>query len=268
MLSLEQIRSYYPEPLMGFERYMLREYLQYKILEILFDSPYSNQLVFMGGTALRIIYGNERFSEDLDFDNFGLTEENFIDISNIIKNKLELEGYFLEIRNVFKGAFHCLLRFPKLLQDYKLTGHTEEKLFISLDSESQHFTFDPQWIILNKFDVFTEIAVMPADILLSQKIFAVFNRPRNKGRDFYDFIWYMKKNISPDLQYLEAKLKQSGKLGKNKQLSIDKLKLLLTDKISTIDFPEAGKDVTPFIKEEFELNAWSVEFFRSLIQTL
>ena len=132
MLSLEQIRSYYPEPLMGFERYMLREYLQYKILEILFDSPYSNQLVFMGGTALRIIYGNERFSEDLDFDNFGLTEENFIDISNIIKNKLELEGYFLEIRNVFKGAFHCLLRFPKLLQDYKLTGHTEEKLFISL----------------------------------------------------------------------------------------------------------------------------------------
>ena len=114
--------------------------------------------------------------------------------------------------------------------------------------------------------------ILQLSSLFAGKLHAIISRDypggRVKGRDFYDFIWYMKKNISPDLQYLEAKLKQSGKLGKTEQLSIDKLKLLLTDKISTIDFSEAGKDVTPFIKDEFELNVWSVEFFISLIQTL
>jgi predicted nucleotidyltransferase component of viral defense system len=73
MLSLDQIKEYYPENLKGFERFMLREYLQYKILEVLFDSKYANKFVFIGGTALRIVHNNERFSEDLDFDNFDVS---------------------------------------------------------------------------------------------------------------------------------------------------------------------------------------------------
>ena len=62
MLSLKEIKTFYPESLRPFERFILREYLQYKILEIIFESPFANKLAFLGGTCLRIIYDNSRFS--------------------------------------------------------------------------------------------------------------------------------------------------------------------------------------------------------------
>lgn len=72
MLNLEEILQAYPESLRTFKRFLLREYLQYKILEIVFGaSKYANQLCFLGGTCLRIVHNTSRFSEDLDFDNFG-----------------------------------------------------------------------------------------------------------------------------------------------------------------------------------------------------
>ena len=74
--------------------------------------------MFFRGTALRIIYGNKRFSEDLDFDNFGLNEQDFDNMIQEIKRKMELEGYEIEVKNVFKGAYRCYLRFPKLLKKW------------------------------------------------------------------------------------------------------------------------------------------------------
>ena len=77
MLTLPEIEKNYPEPLRGFKRFILREYLQYKILQIIFDSEYTGQFVFLGGTCLRIVHGNTRFSEDLDFDNLHMQEDVF-----------------------------------------------------------------------------------------------------------------------------------------------------------------------------------------------
>jgi len=71
MLDLRQIESFYPGTLRIFGRNLLREYLQYKILEIVYDSKFGKKLAFMGGTAIHMIHFNTRFSEDLDFDNLG-----------------------------------------------------------------------------------------------------------------------------------------------------------------------------------------------------
>ena len=92
MLSLSQIEQYYPENLRAFKKNILREYLQYKILEIIFNSRYSKNLSFLGGTALRIIHGNTRFSEDLDFDNFDFNKNDFSLLTKEIKNGLKKEG--------------------------------------------------------------------------------------------------------------------------------------------------------------------------------
>ena len=154
MLSLEQIKKQYPENLQPFERFMLREYLQCKVLEIIFDSKYANRFALIGGTALRLLHGSERVSEDLDFDNFGLTMEDFSGITSHIRTELELEGYRVEIRDVERGAYHCYIRFPKLLYESGLAGQDEEKILIRLDSEAQHFDFLPETILLNKFDIF------------------------------------------------------------------------------------------------------------------
>lgn len=75
MMPLTEIRKSYPEGLHGRGEFLLREYLQYKILELLFTSPFAEKFAFLGGTCLRIVHDNQRFSEDLDFDSFNLSQE-------------------------------------------------------------------------------------------------------------------------------------------------------------------------------------------------
>lgn len=189
MLSLDQIEQYYPENLRAFKKNILREYLQYKILEIIFNSKLAPKLSFLGGTALRIIYANTRFSEDLDFDNFGLSEPDFSALATEVKKELEKEGYKTEIKNVFKGAYRCYIKMPKILFDNRISGLEEEKILIQIDTAPHNFDYKPDKKILNKFDIFTEISITPLDMLLSQKIYAAFNRKRAKGRDFFDIVF-------------------------------------------------------------------------------
>ncbi|MBU0667865.1 nucleotidyl transferase AbiEii/AbiGii toxin family protein, partial [Patescibacteria group bacterium] len=183
MLSLKQIESFYPEKERSFPRNMYREYLQYKVLEIIFSSAESAKLSFLGGACLRIAHESGRFSEDLDFDNFGLTEKDFENISVLVKGKLEYEGYNVETRNVSKGAYRCYLKIPGILFSEGLSSHIDEKILIQPDSASHGFEYKPDIYLLNKFDVTARINVTPPDILLSQKISAVFGRKTPKGRD-------------------------------------------------------------------------------------
>ena len=238
MLSLQNIKEYYPEQLWGFERFILREYLQYKILEIIYDSPHARQLIFMGGTALRIIHDNNRFSEDLDFDNYSITETDFGTITTFIHKKLEQQGFEVEMRNVYKGAYHCHIKFPGLLMELGLSGQSSERILIRLATEPQHFDYKPEWKLINKFDVFTEIATTPEDILLSQKFYAILNRPRNKGRDFYDTVFLLGKNIKPNYKYLEQKTKISNPR---------ELKEIVIKKLNSINMNEMAKDISPFL---------------------
>ena len=171
-------------------------------MDIIYDSKYAARLAFMGGTAIRIIHGSSRFSEDLDFDNFNLTKEEFEEITESVQKQLTLEGYAIEIRNVFKGAFYCYISIPTILYENKISQHKEEKLMVRLDTESQGITYSPQNVIINKFDVFTRINVVPTSLLLSQKIFAILNRKRAMGRDFFDTV-YLFSRAKPDFDYLK-----------------------------------------------------------------
>ncbi len=238
MLDIHEIEQYYPENLRMFKRFMLREYLQYKILEIIFGGPFSDKLVFLGGTCLRLVYGNQRFSEDLDFDNFNLSEAEFAEISANIEKQLDRLGYKAEIRQIAKGAYHCYIRFPGLLFEQGLYGFEEEKILIQLDTEPQHFNFTPEQPILNKFDVFTKILSTPLDLLMAQKCYAVLNRPRNKGRDFFDLVFLMGLNIRPNIDYLQQKTGIR---------STAELKIRLLEKCSTLNMEEMAKDVAPFL---------------------
>lgn len=73
MLSLAQIQAQYPAALQPFSRFILREYLQHKMLQLIDDSPLAGRFYILGGTCQRIVHGNTRFPEDLDFDNNGVT---------------------------------------------------------------------------------------------------------------------------------------------------------------------------------------------------
>ena len=234
MLNLSEIKNFYPIDLQKHERFIYREYLQYKILEIIFENPLANKLSFLGGTCLRIVHNNSRFSEDIDFDNFQLNAQEFEQISEFVKKQLMHLGYEVEMRNISKGAYHCYIKFPNLLFNEGLSGHKEEKILIQLDTESHNFKYKPTQPILNKFDVFTKINATPKDLLLAQKFYAVVNRKRNKGRDFFDIIFLLGQGISPSYEYLNFKL------GINNPEALRKLTL---DKCAQIDMEEMGKDV-------------------------
>lgn len=237
MLNIKEIESYYPANLRAFKRSLMREYLQYKILEIIFGTNQAAKLSFLGGTAIRMLHGNKRFSEDLDFDNFGLKEKEFENLATELHKKLKMEGYNVEIKNVFKNAYHCHVRIPDILFDSGLSGHKEEKILIQVDTEPQHFDYLPDNLIINRFDVFCRIQVTPPAILLSQKIVAIFNRKRKMGRDFYDALFLFGK-VRPDFDFLRQKIgvKDMAEL-KERLLSLCK----------ALDFTALARDIEPFL---------------------
>ena len=238
MLSLQEIKSYYTENLHIYDRFLIREYLQCKILEIIFETPYQSKLSFLGGTCLRIVYNNKRFSEDLDFDNFKLSMDDFKAITSIVQQELKRLGYDIEMRNVHKGAYHCYIRFPELLYSEGLSSHKEEKILIQLDTESHEFDYIPDQPVLNKFDVFTQINVTPSDILLAQKFFAAINRKRNKGRDFYDIVFLLGQGQTPNYEYLNAKTGIANP---------DELRSVVLNKCEKLNMQEMAADVKPFL---------------------
>jgi predicted nucleotidyltransferase component of viral defense system len=255
MLHINEISKYYPENLRVFKRFILREYLQYKILEIVFNGPFSEKLIFLEGTCLRIVHDNQRFSEDLDFDNTNLSEAEFDEISRNIAAQLHRMGYNVETKQVSKGVYHCYIRFPKLLFEQGLSGYEEEKILIQLDTEPQHFNFIAEQPILNKFDVFTKIATTPLSLLMAQKCYAILNRPRNKGRDFYDLVFLMGKQVAPDLNYL------SQKTGIR---TPEELKKRLWDRCNTLNMEDMARDVAPFLFHSKDEN--KIKFFKDYLE--
>ncbi len=255
MLGLSNIEKYYSPPERVFKRNILREYLQCKILEIVFDSPQGKKLAFLGGTALRLIYGNSRFSEDLDFDDFGINEKDFSLLADCIKRGLEAQGCKVEIKNVFKGAYRSYIKMPEILFDNNLSDLREEKIMIQVDTVPHAFDYKKDLKIINKFDVFTQVNVAPIDLSLAQKIYAALNRKRAKGRDFFDIVFLLPLT-PPNYQYLSAKLGiENGK----------QLKDTLLSKTKNLNFNELAKDAAPFIINGAD--AKKITMFRAYIES-
>lgn len=254
MLDIKQIESFYPQQLRPFKKNLLREYLQYKILEAIFESSLAKKMTFMGGTCIHIVHGNPRFSEDLDFDNPGIGRDDFKALSQMVKRNLELQGYTVELKNTFTDAFRAYLRFPGLLHATGISGHWDEKLLIQIDTEPQGVQYKKDKFILNKFDVFSRINVVPADILAAQKIYCIFNRRRPMGRDFFDVIFLLgKSNVNFD--YLTQKLSIHNR---------SELRERLLLRCAQLDFKLLVKDLEPFVYSEKDLNR--VHMFPEFVQ--
>jgi predicted nucleotidyltransferase component of viral defense system len=244
MLDIRQIESFYPSQLRPFKKNLLREYLQYKILEAISESLLVDKLIFMGGTSIHMVHGSPRFSEDLDFDNPGIGQRDFNTLSQSVKRALELQGYTVEMKNTYQDAFRTYLRFPGLLHAVGISGHRDEKLLIQIDTEPQGVRYNPAKFILNKFDVFSRINIVSADILAAQKIFCIFNRSRPMGRDFFDVIFLLGKS-GVNFDYLDRKMSIRTK----KELR-DRLLL----RCSRLDFNRLAKDLEPFVYSKKELS--------------
>lgn len=116
-----------------------------------------------------------------------------------------------------------------------------------------------------------EVQLYDMPSLFAGKIHAVLFRgwkKRVKGRDLYDFVYYISQNIGVNLAHLESRLHQTGSLPVTESLDLDKLKEMLNQRFSVINYKEAKEDVLPFITKPEKLDLWSSDFFRSVTNYL
>ncbi len=255
MLDLQQILAYYSTGLQHNAEHILREYLQYKILKSIFASKRWHKLRFIWWTALRIVYGNARFSEDIDFDNDGtMTFEEFDLLAQHIQRDLELQGLTVRMRTIEKWAFHCNITIPELLYNNQLASMKNQTILIQIDTTAQWYLYTPTTYYLNKFDIQTDILTISPSLLLAQKIHTVFGRKRIKGRDFFDIVFLLWMTQIPDYWYLEQKIWIH---------TPSQVKKYLLYKSQWLDFEALQRDVQPFL---FDSNNQSVVLFPRIIE--
>lgn len=237
MFTLNQIRtSLGLDEHQGDPEHLLTEYLQCQILDSLFLQESSAHLSFIGGTSIRIVYGGSRFSEDLDFDNFGLSFQDFQALISATISDMKQKGYEVDGRFVEREAFHCYIKFPKILFDHGLSPVQGEKMLIRIDTVKKDKIITPRPFVLNRFDVYRTILVNPLDVLLSQKLITILQRKREKGRDFFDvsFLW---GQTEPDFRYIKE---VTG-------MERDAFFGALRQRCSTLSFVSLAQDVEPFL---------------------
>lgn len=244
MLTLEQIKkNVSEETFKRSPRSALIEYLQYEILDSVFKQKNSEKLSFIGGTSIRIVYHSQRFSEDLDFDNFGLSFEDFKDLLDKVVKDMELKGFGIEFRFVEKMAFHCYIRFPDILFKNHLSPNEDEKLLIRIDTVNKEKNITPEIFILNNFNVYRKILVNPISTILAQKIIAILERKREKGRDFFD-VSYLLGKTEPDYDYIKN----------NRGWDKLEVKEKLLARTNEVNLKDLSEDVIPFLLKSEEVD--------------
>lgn len=186
------------------KRAILREYLQTKILGIIYRQKISNQIFFTGGTALRLLYNLDRFSEDLDFD---LGTIDFAQIKKLVEQttaQLKRENISVILyHNITAKRSYFELRFPDLLSALKLSANAEEKLAIKLDFEKFWTGHQPVAVPLERYGLLATIVALPLDQILVQKLFAYPHRKQTLPRDLYDIVWLISQKAKPDPLFLK-----------------------------------------------------------------
>lgn len=278
----ELIRKMLPSPLPatpGELLVALREILQSVALLGLWRAKFFNEAAFYGGTALRIIYGLNRFSEDLDFSLLKPgTGFNFSRFKSALENECKAFGFDVRFETrtkttdtTIESAFLKANTYEQMMvvdaPDELLAGiHHQAVLKIKIEVDTNPPTgFDTEIKYL-----FTplQFAVRSYNLpsLFAGKLHAVLCRKwknRVKGRDWYDFAWYVSHYPKVNIFHLEQRMRDSGHYNLSSPLDKDKVIKFLEDAIDQLDVNLARAEVKPFVVDERELEIWSKDFFRA-----
>lgn len=281
MTSIESwLKNYNPKSKNEYEN-AIQEIMQELALMGLWRAKFFEHAAFYGGTSLRILHGLNRFSEDLDFSLLKPNPSfNLMPYLKAIEEELEISGLQINVEHRIKhpqesirSAFlksSTLETFIRIGLDESLKKHTQSnevikiKLEIDIDPPEN---FSTEIIYLTKPAPFSIRTYVPSD-LFAGKMHALLCRPykvRVKGRDWYDFIWYVNKGFPLNLVHLETRMRQSGHYSSQNELTKDIFNDLLEQKISGLNLDAAKDDIKRFITSPRDTDVWSKPFFLSLI---
>jgi len=244
-----------------------REFLQIMALKNLSDQDAFNNVAFVGGTALRVLFGSRRFSEDLDFSLILGKGYDFEKTAAKLKRYFELNNLPAECKpKIDKTVHSAFIKFPGLLKELGLGAFEAQKLSIKLEID----TNPPKgWRLaaatLNKTYIF-RVTHFDLPSLFATKLHACFFRKYTKGRDFYDLVWYLGKKVKPNIRLLNNAVSQTE--GKNPGITEAALKDFMLEKLAKVDFPAAIKDVRRFVEDEKELRLITRQAIEEMVKAL
>ena len=263
----------------------IKEVIQEIALAGLSRGGFFNKAAFYGGTCLRIFHGLNRFSEDLDFallekdsnfkldDYFPALEKEFQSYGiemNIEKKEKEDDT---DVQSAFlKGNTLLLMMsfFPKSEDAKHVISNQKIKIKFEIDTDNPsggntEFKY-------KMLPAPYEAQIFDEPTLFAGKIHAILCREYKhhvKGRDYYDYLFYIGKGSRINLKYLENKLKNTGGvIDENETLTLDGLKELLYKKFESVDYESAKQDVTNFISDKESIGLWKKELFISTISEI
>ena len=262
----------------------LREILQEIALLGLWRSKFFEHAAFYGGTALRILHGIDRFSDDLDFSlirpssRFALSR-----YSAALQTEIRSFGFEVrviakekEARSAIQSAF---LKADTLKQLVVVEAGQEMmrelprgqvlKIKIEVDTDPPPGFETETRFLLHPIPFSVRTYVLP-DLFAGKMHSLLYRRwkTRVKGRDWYDLVWYTANHPRLHLLHLEERMRQSGDLEKGESLTRDRFHKLLDKAIAGLDVAQAKKGVEPFITNADTLSVWSREFFRDIVKRI
>ncbi len=252
------------------KRNAIFEVNQQIVLAGLYHGGFFDSAAFYGGTCLRIFHGLQRFSEDMDFsllkpnDNF-----DFKKYFQPIIDEFAIVGREVEITKKDKRSFGKVE--SAFLKDttnvYDISFSTEKSIKIKIEVDTQpplEFSTEHK-LLLQPYSFMTRCFTLPC--LFAGKMHALVFRSwknRVKGRDWYDFEWYVRNRVPLDFKHLQERIKQFNGLVVNQEDFLEMLK----DKLASTNINQAKQDVMPFLKNPNELNIWSNDYFLQLSQMI
>jgi len=259
-----------------------KEIVQEIVLCGLSRAGFFEKAAFYGGTALRIFYHLNRFSEDLDFS-LQTSDSDFNLSAYLPTLEQEIQSFGLNmtimekqktVESPIQSAFlkgdtqeHLMLFFAN--DDIHVISGEKIKVKLEIDTDpAPGASFEQKYRLLPSP---YQICLYDQSSLFAGKIHAILCRGwknRIKGRDLYDYVFYLSRSTPVNLIHLNAKLQQTGFLQANQSLDLQQLKASLCDKFASINYTAAKTDVMPFISDKNTLDIWSAEFFCSITDGL
>ena len=279
----EMLKSYQVDNIYD-RKNAMKEIMQEIVLCGLSRAGFFKEAAFYGGTALRIFYGLDRFSEDLDFS---LEQINLdFDLCSyfpVLEKEVKAFGLNVEIQEKEKTK-------DSNIRSAFLKGNTKEHLLLFYADERVVGSVAKNEVVKIKFEVDTnppafatyehkyrllpvpyEIRLYDMPSLFAGKIHAVICRgwqSRIKGRDLYDYIFYLSKAVTVNQRHLRARLIDRGYISEYQECTLEEIKMMLKNRFDSIDFLQARKDVEPFIRDTSVLDIWSSDFFKQITEGL
>lgn len=279
----EMLKQYRTDGLTN-KKNAVKEIMQEIVLCGLSRAGFFQKAAFYGGTALRVFYGLDRFSEDLDFSL--VTPDPTFELAAYFPTlRKEVASYGLNVEISEKEKTR-----ESGIQSAFLKGNTKEHLLLFYAADSAAAGIAGNETIKIKFEVDTyppagatfehryrllpapyDIALYDMPSLFAGKAHAVICRAwknRVKGRDLYDYVFYLSRGAALNTEHLKARLVQSNAWKAEDAFTIEDAKMLLCARFDDIDYSQAKEDVRPFIKDTTSLDLWSADFFKQITEKL